>query len=48
VLSYTIYRRFFQQDLMGPGAAMSVATLFLLALAIVLASGFARRRAQLA
>ncbi len=48
VLSFTIYRRFFQQDLMGPGAAISVATLFVLTLAIVLASGAARRRTALA
>ncbi|MBI1775302.1 MAG: sugar ABC transporter permease [Proteobacteria bacterium] len=48
VLSFTIYRRFFQQDLTGPGAAMSIATLFILALAIVLASAVARRRAQYA
>jgi multiple sugar transport system permease protein len=44
VLSFTIYRRFFQQDQMGPGAAMSIATLFVLALAIVLALGLTRRR----
>jgi multiple sugar transport system permease protein len=44
VLSFTIYRRFFQQDQMGTGAAMSIATLFVLALAIVLALGFTRRR----
>ena len=44
VVSFTIYRRFFTEDRMGYGAAISVVTLFLLTLLIVIASGAARRR----
>ncbi len=46
VLSFTIYRRFFTEDRMGYGSAMSVVVLFLLALAIVLALAAARRRRE--
>jgi multiple sugar transport system permease protein len=44
VISFTIYRRFFTEDRMGYGAAISVVTLFLLTLLIVVASGAARPR----
>ena len=44
VVSFSIYRRFFTEDRMGYGSAISVATLFVLALFIVLMLGVARRR----
>jgi multiple sugar transport system permease protein len=44
VVSFTIYRRFFTEDRMGYGAAVSVLTLFVLALLIVLSLGATRRR----
>lgn len=44
VLSFTIYRRFFTEDRMGYGSAMSVVSLFLLTLLIVLCLGVARQR----
>ena len=44
VVSFTIYRRFFTEDRMGYGAAISVVTLFLLALLIVVASSTLRAR----
>lgn len=43
VVSFSIYRRFFTEDRMGYGSAMSVVTLFALALLIVLAQGIARQ-----
>ena len=44
VVSFTIYRRFFTEDRIGYGSAISVATLFGLTLLIVVALGAARRR----
>ena len=44
VISFSIYRRFFTEDRMGYGSAISVVTLFLLTLLIVLMLGVARRR----
>jgi multiple sugar transport system permease protein len=44
VLSFTIYRRFFTEDRMGYGSAMSVVVLFVLTLVIVLALAASRRR----
>ena len=44
VVSFSIYRRFFTQDRLGYGAAMSVVVLFGLALLIVLGMAAARRR----
>ena len=44
VLSFTIYRRFFTEDRVGHGAAISVVALFAITLLIVLALGAARRR----
>ena len=43
VVSFTIYRRFFTEDRMGYGSAISVTVLFALTLLIVLAIGAARR-----
>lgn len=43
VLSFSIYRRFFTEDRVGYGSAMSVVTLFGLALLVILAQGAARR-----
>ena len=43
VVSFTIYRRFFTEDRMGYGSALSVVTLFVLALVILLALYAARR-----
>ena len=43
VLSFTIYRRFFTEDRVGYGSAMSIVTLFLIALLIVQAMAAARR-----
>jgi multiple sugar transport system permease protein len=44
VLSFTIYRRFFTEDRMGYGSAISVVALFVLTLVIVLFMGMTRRR----
>ena len=46
VVSYTIYRRFFTEDRMGYGSAISVTVLFALALMIVLALGAWRRHSR--
>ena len=43
VLSFTIYRRFFTEDRVGYGSAMSIVTLLLIALLIVQAMAAARR-----
>jgi len=43
VISFTIYRRFFTEDRVGHGSAISIVTLFLIALLIVLAVAAARR-----
>ncbi|MCZ8100113.1 MAG: sugar ABC transporter permease [Burkholderiales bacterium] len=43
VVSFSIYRRFFTEDRMGYGSAMSVVTLFGLALLIIVAQGVARQ-----
>jgi len=47
-VSFTIYRRFFTEDRMGYGSAISVVALFLLTLVIVLCLAASRRRAQAA
>jgi len=44
VISFTIYRRFFTEDRVGHGSAISLLTLFVIALLIVLALAAARRR----
>ena len=44
VVSFTIYRRFFTEDRIGYGSAISVVVLFLLTLVIVLALAGLRRR----
>ncbi len=44
VVSFSIYRRFFTEDRMGYGSAISVVTLFVLTLLVVLLLGAARRR----
>lgn len=44
VLSFTIYRRFFTEDRVGYGSAMSLVTFFALALVIILAMNLMRRR----
>jgi multiple sugar transport system permease protein len=44
VVSFTIYRRFFTEDRMGYGSAISVTLLFALALLIVLGLAASRRR----
>ena len=46
VVSFSIYRRFFTEDRAGYGAAMSVVTLFGLALLIILAQSVAKRVRQ--
>ena len=46
VVSFTIYRRFFTEDRMGYGSAISVVALFTLTLVIVLCLAAARRRAS--
>jgi multiple sugar transport system permease protein len=46
VISFTIYRRFFTEDRVGHGAAISLLTLFVIALLIVVALGAARRRRE--
>lgn len=48
VVSFTIYRRFFTEDRMGYGSAISVVALFLLTLVIVLCLAASRRRARAA
>jgi multiple sugar transport system permease protein len=49
VVSFTIYRRFFTEDRMGYGAAISVVVLFLLAVTMVIALAASRRaRARMA
>ena len=48
VVSFTIYRRFFTEDRMGYGSAISVVALFLLTLVIVLCLASSRRRARAA
>ena len=44
VVSFTIYRRFFTEDRIGYGAAISVVVLFLLTLVIILSVAALRRR----
>ena len=44
VVSFSIYRRFFTEDRTGYGSALSVVTLFIMALLIVLAVGAVQRR----
>ncbi|MEO8135222.1 MAG: sugar ABC transporter permease [Betaproteobacteria bacterium] len=48
VISFSIYRRFFTEDRMGYGSALSVAALFVLTLVIVLGLAAARRRERFA
>jgi multiple sugar transport system permease protein len=43
VLSFTIYQRFFTEDKMGYGSAMSIAVIFIVALFLVAALGAKRR-----
>ena len=44
VVSFTIYRRFFTEDRMGYGSAISVTVLFIVTLLIVMGLSAARRR----
>jgi len=44
VISFTIYRRFFTEDRMGYGSAISVTLLFVLTLLIVMGLAASRRR----
>jgi multiple sugar transport system permease protein len=44
VVSFSIYRRFFTEDRMGYGSAISVVTLFVVTLLVVLMLGATRRR----
>jgi multiple sugar transport system permease protein len=44
VISFTVYRRFFTEDRMGHGSALSIVTLFMISLLVVLALAAARRR----
>jgi multiple sugar transport system permease protein len=44
VVSFTIYRRFFTEDRAGYGSAMSLVTFLVVALLIILAISFTRRR----
>ncbi|MEQ8489739.1 MAG: sugar ABC transporter permease [Marinovum algicola] len=44
VVNFSIYRTFFRQDQVGYGSAMSVVTLFAIALTIILARGVLARR----
>ncbi|MCT8159526.1 carbohydrate ABC transporter permease [Pseudoruegeria sp. SHC-113] len=44
VISYTIYRRFFTEDQIGYGSAMSLATIAVIATLIILASRFATKK----
>lgn len=48
VVSFTIYRRFFTEDRMGYGSAISVVVLFVLTLVIVLGLAASRRRGRTA
>lgn len=43
VISFTIYRRFFTEDRVGHGSAISIVTLLIIGLLIILAMGAARR-----
>ena len=45
VVNFSIYRTFFRQDQVGFGSAMSIVTLFAISLIIILARGYAQRRA---
>ncbi len=45
VVNFSIYRTFFRQDQVGYGSAMSIVTLFAISLIIILARGYAQRRA---
>lgn len=47
VVSFTVYRRFFTEDRMGYGSAISVTVLFALSLLIVLSLGAVNRRNRL-
>jgi multiple sugar transport system permease protein len=47
VVSFTIYRRFFTEDRVGYGAAMSVTTFVLIAILIVAVMALTRRRARM-
>lgn len=44
VISFTVYRRFFTEDRMGHGSALSTVTLFVISLLVILALAAARRR----
>jgi len=44
VISFTIYRRFFTEDQAGYGAAMSIATIFVIAILIIVASRLNSRK----
>lgn len=44
VINFSIYRTFFRQDQVGYGSAMSVVTLFAIALMVILARGLLARR----
>ncbi|HEX2885193.1 sugar ABC transporter permease [Vineibacter terrae] len=44
VVSFSIYRRFFTEDRVGYGSALSIVTLFIMALVVIVAIGAARRR----
>lgn len=44
VISFTIYRRFFTEDQTGYGAAISIATIAVIAVMIMMASRFANRK----
>jgi len=46
VISFTIYRRFFTEDRVGHGSAISIITLFVISTLIILALGAARRRGR--
>lgn len=46
VVNFSIYRTFFRQDQVGYGSAMSIVTLFAISLIIILARGYAQRRAS--
>jgi len=46
VVSFTIYRRFFTEAQEGYGAAMSIATIFVMALAVIVALSATQRRGQ--
>jgi multiple sugar transport system permease protein len=46
VISFTIYRRFFTEDRVGHGSAISIITLLVISTLIILALGVARRRGR--